>query len=291
LVGLGEEFLAAEAGVALASVRIQDPEGRPPSRWAGPATSDDHLRSLADHVAAEPDPRSARQLEPDPRRLTDGAGEAGRAGGVRRFEHDEADPRPAGQGCEPAEAIGEGAPEERVRALPVARRQVDDQQVDRSTGQQRAGDREALVGVGRRQDDEPLRPDPPSHDLDRVERGREVQPGDDGAAGLRGRGESQRERGPAARRITPQRDAHAPRHAAGAEDGVELREPGREDSVGIRLREGSALLERDRRERADDVPGEARCGRAPARSKRRQGRAEVRIGCRHRTPSIEQMFE
>jgi hypothetical protein len=285
-----QERFAAEAGIALAAVRIEDPEGRPAAWWAGPIAGDHHLRSLADHVPAEPDPRSTGQLQPDARRLADSAGETTGAGGVRRLEHDEADPGPPGQRREAAEPIGESRLRGATRALPDARRQVDDQQVDRSTGQQRAGDREALVGIGRRQHDEPLRLDTASHDLDRVEGGREVQPGDDRAGYLRRRGKPQRERGPAARRVATQRHAHAPRHAAGAEDGVELSEPRREHPIPIRLREVS-VLERDRGQRADHIPGEARRGRTPARSKRRQGRAEVRIGCRHRTPSIEQMFE
>jgi hypothetical protein len=289
-----EESVASEAGIALAAVRVEDPEGRPAARWTGPVAGDHHLRSLADHVPAEPDPRSAGQLQPDPGRLADGAGEATAAGTaamrVGRFEHDEADPGPPGQRCQPSEPIRESHLRATTRAARNASRQVDDKEVHRSTGQQRPGDRQALVGIDRRQHDEPLRPDAAGHDLDRVEGGREVQPGDDRAGGLRGGGKPQRERGPAARRVAAQRDAHPPRHAAGTQDGVELGEPGREDSIAIRLRERT-LFERDRGERADHVPGEARCGRTPARSKRRQGRAEVRIGCRHRTPSIEQMFE
>jgi len=198
LVGLVEESVAAEAGVALATIRVEDPEGRPAARWAGPVPGDQHLRSLADHVSAEPDPRSASQLQPDAGRLADRAGETPGPGGIRRFQDDEADPGAPGQGRQPAEPIGEAHLRRATRTFPGARRQVDDQQVHRSTRQQRAGDREALVGVGRRQDDEPLRPDAAGHDLDRVEGGREVQPGDDGAGGLRGRCEPQRERGPAA---------------------------------------------------------------------------------------------
>ena len=285
-----EEPVEAEAGVALAAVRVEDPKGRATTRWAGPTAGDHHLRSLADHVPAEPDPRPAGQLEPDAGRLADRPGEAARAGGIRRLEHDEADPGPPGQCGQPAESIGEGASEDRVRALPVAPRQVDDQQVDGSTGEQRAGDGQAFVGVGRGQDDEPLRLDPAGDDLDGIERGGEVQPGDDRAGGLGRRGQPQRERGPAARQVAAQRHAHAPRHAAGAEDGVELGEAGREDTIRVGLREG-AILERDGGQRPDDVAREPGRGRSPARSKGREGRAEVRVGCGHRTPIIEQMFE
>ena len=288
---LGKEPVAAEAGVALAAVRVQDPEGRAATRWAGPAAGDHHLRSLADHVPAQPDPRPTGQLEPDAGRLADRTGEPARARHVRRLEHDEADPGPSGQRRQPAESIGESAPEDRVRAFPIACRQVDDQQVDGATGEQRAGDRQTLVRVGRGQDDEPLRLDPPGDDLDGVERGGEVQPGDDRAGGLRRRGESQRERGPPARQVAAQCHAHASRHAAGTEDGIELGEAGREDSIPVRLWQRTIRFERDRGQRADDVAREPGRGRAPTRSKGRQGRAEVRIRSGHRTPSIEQMFE
>jgi hypothetical protein len=146
---------------------------------------------------------------------------------VRRLEHDEADPGAPGQRRQSTESIGERSGRGR-RRLPGVARQVDDQQVDRSTGEERARDRQALVGIGRCQHDEPLRLDAASHDLDRVEGRREVQPGDDRTRSLcRGR-EPQRERGPAARRVAAQGDAHATRHAAGTENGVELGEPGRE---------------------------------------------------------------
>jgi hypothetical protein len=262
----------AEAGVALAAVRVEDPEGRPAARWAGPIAGDDHLRSLADDIPSQPDPRSTGQLEPDARRLADGAGQPARGGKVRRLEHDERDPGPPGERRQPSEPIDECPSQHAARVLSGAPGQVDDQQIDRPTGQQRAGNRQALVGIGGRQDDEPLRLDPASHDLDRVQRGREVQPGDDRAGGLGGRREPQRERGPAARQVAPQRHPRPPQHAPRTEDGIELGEPSREDSIPVRLRQRGIRFERHRGQRPDDVSGEPGRGRAPARSEGRQGR-------------------
>ena len=148
---LDEEPVAAEAGVALAAVRVQDPQRRSPARWAGPIAGDDHLRSLADHVPAEPDPRSTGQLQPDPGRLADGCREPPPAfvprpaARYRRLEHDERDPGTARERGQAPEPIGESRRGRRRRAG----RQVDDQQVHRPAGQQRAGDRQALLGVGR----------------------------------------------------------------------------------------------------------------------------------------------
>ena len=68
---LREELGMAEAGVALPAVGVEDPQRRPPPWWAGAVARDDHLRSLADDVPSEPDPRSTGQLEADPGCLAD----------------------------------------------------------------------------------------------------------------------------------------------------------------------------------------------------------------------------
>ena len=63
-------------------------------------------------------------------------------------------------------------------------RQVDDQDVDRTAGEEHPGDRQALVEGLRRQDDEPVEPDAAGDGLDRVEGSGEVEPGDDRTVGL-----------------------------------------------------------------------------------------------------------
>ena len=102
---VGEEVVAGEAGVALTALRVEDPEGRPPARRAVAVAGDQHLRSLADDVASEPDPRSPGELEPDPGRLGDGGREA--TGEPGRLEDDEERLRPPGEGGQPAESIGD----------------------------------------------------------------------------------------------------------------------------------------------------------------------------------------
>jgi hypothetical protein len=302
-----QKVLAPEAGVTRPSIGVQDPEGRPPAGWTGAIARDDHLRSLADHVPAEPDPRSTGQLQPDAGRLADrGADTAPRielatALEARRLEHHERD---AGTACERGEAP-ESIGESRLHAaLPGAGhrpgqpcRQVDDEEVHRPARQERAGDREAFLGLARGQDDQPLRLDPASDGLDGIESLRQVQPGDDGAGSLCLRRESQRERGPPARGVTPQGHAHPPGETPRTEDRIELREPGREDPISVRLpaRGTSRIpiirrLERHGCKRADDIAGIPGRGRTPARSKRRQGRVEVRRRGRH-TRSIEHLFE
>jgi hypothetical protein len=104
---VAEEAGSAEAGVALAAVGIEDPERGSPARWAGPIAGDDHLCSLPDDVPAEPDPRSAGQLQPDAGRLADGGSETSARGRPRRLEHDERDSGPARERGHSGEAIRE----------------------------------------------------------------------------------------------------------------------------------------------------------------------------------------
>ena len=101
----GKERLETEAGVPLAPVRIQDPEGRPPAERAGTVAGDHDLGGLADHVPPEPDPGLPGKLEADPRPLPDRGGHGPHEPG--RFQDEEADPRPPGQGRETAQAIRE----------------------------------------------------------------------------------------------------------------------------------------------------------------------------------------
>ena len=54
--GLVEEVVATKAGVALSTLRVEDPEGRPLPGRAVAVAGDQRLRPLADDVAPEPDP-------------------------------------------------------------------------------------------------------------------------------------------------------------------------------------------------------------------------------------------
>ena len=114
-----------------------------------------------------------------------------------------------------------------VRAL----RQIDDEQVHRSTGHQCAGDREALVQRFRREDDEPVQPNPAGDRLDRVEAPGEVQPGDDRAVDLGLCREPERECRLAGARLAPERHARAARQATRTDDRVEARKAGPDDPL------------------------------------------------------------
>ncbi len=185
------------------------------------------------------------------------------------LQHDQQRARPACERGEPAQPVPHPlAGHRRIPAL----RQVHDQQVHGPGGQQRAREGECLLEVHRRQDHQPLRANTARDGLHGIEGTGEVQPGDDRPAGLRLRGDPQRDRRPARGRGTAQRDRGGTRQPARAEDGVQRREPRGDDAaVGFRGRD----------------PGAARDGGCERRGRegvRRTGRVRGRVRHRHRRP-------
>jgi hypothetical protein len=137
-----EELVVAEAGVPLTAVGVEDPEGHATARRTGPVAGHDHLGSLADDIAPEADPRPALELESDPGRLANGAGEA--RGQARRLEDRNRDLRPSGEGRQATEPIGDaaglgpragGGRRSRGSAFDPLR-QVDDEEVNRPAREQ-----------------------------------------------------------------------------------------------------------------------------------------------------------
>ena len=285
--GIDEEVLPAEAGVALAAVRVENPERGPPTRRSEPIAGDERLGLLPDHVAPEADPPPAGQLEAKAGRLGDRGREAVGIAAAGGLEQDQHHVRAPGEGRQAVQPVGDlrgtvGAPE--------TAGQVDQQQVDRTAGQQRTPDRKRFVERLGRDDDEPFEADASGDRFDRVERAREVDPGDDRPGGL-GLGHGpQRERRPAAGPVAAQCHARVPRQASRPEDRVELGEAGRDDAFErgegggrrrVRSRGG------DQRERAVGQP--PRSCRSPTGLEARQGRRHIRGPIRHPS-SIEQMF-
>ena len=276
-----EEGVVAQARIPVPAIGIEDPERGPPAGWPGPAATDHDLGGLADHVPSQSNPGPSGEFQANARPLPDRGCHALHEPG--RFEDEEADPRPAGQRGQPAQTIREAC------GTLGPGRQVQDQEINRPAGQERAGDRQALVRARRRDDHQPFGLDAAGHRLDRIERLGQIQPGDDGPAGLCLGGQPEGDRGPAARQVPAQRQAHSARQAAGqparAEDRVEVRKTRREDPRSVRLPERARCRVRirvgDGCERPDHLPDGARRGRSPARSQGRQGRRHVRGKGRH----------
>jgi hypothetical protein len=163
--GLAEEVVAGETGIAIAAVRVEDPEGRPPPRRAISIASDQRLRPLADDIAPEADPRASGKLETETGRLGHGGRQATRVTG--RFEHDEERLRAPGERRQPAEPVSDaGRP---IAGDQPATGQVEDEQVDRAPGQQRATDGQAFVERLGSDDHQPVEPDAAGDRFDRVE--------------------------------------------------------------------------------------------------------------------------
>jgi hypothetical protein len=268
----------AEAGITLAALRVEDPEGRPTPRRPIAIARDQRLRSLPDDIASKTDPRAPGQFDAEPGRSGDGRGQTTAEAG--RFEHDEERLRAPGERGQPAEPIGDpGWP---IRGGQPTTGQIEDEQVHRAAGQQHAPDGEPLIEGLRGDDDEPLQVDAAGDGLDRVEAAREVEPGHDRTLGLGFRGEPQDERRPATRTVTTDRDTRRAWQAAGAQDRVERREPGVDDAV-VRVRAGGRRRDETRvRDQGRGCRESQRQGtiRDP-RSCGSPASLEARHGCRH----------
>jgi hypothetical protein len=252
------------------------------------------------------------ELETNAGRLGHGGRQAGCE--ARRLEGHEERLRAAGEGGEATQPIGDtGGGRAGVRS----RGKVKDEEVDRSAGKERGGDRQALVDRLGGQDDEPVEPDAAGNGLDRIEGASQVEPGDDRPIDLGLRRQSEGEGCLAGARVATDRDARAARQAALPEDRVQCRKAGPDDPldtmtagkrrfrverslareclVGIRLVGIRLVGQRHRCQRSDDSGAgrsfsrDSRSCRAPACLEGRQSSRHVRGKRRHRS-MIEQMF-
>jgi hypothetical protein len=182
---LAEQRVPAEASIALAAVRVEDPQIRPPARRPETVPRDGHLHPLADDVAAEPDPRSPGDLQAETSHLGEGSDQAARQ--PRWLEDDEEHAGPTGDRREAtkpvrdAGASGSWTPERRRRGdpahadrTPERRRpaidgEVDDEEIDRPTLDERPGHRQTFVERVGGEHHQPLEPDAAGHGLDRIE--------------------------------------------------------------------------------------------------------------------------
>ena len=216
-----EQVRAEQAGVTRAAFRIEDLEVGTPARRAVAIASDLHRTSLADDIPAEPDPARAVEFQAQPARLLHRGRERPSQGDG--LQHQQQRPRPARERGEPAQPVPH--PFAGHRRIPPLR-QVQDQQVHRPRREQGAREDQRLLEIRGREDHQPFRPHAARDGLHRIEGAGEIQPGHDGAAGLRLRRHPQRERRPSCRGIPTQRDRGAPGQAARGEDRIERREAG-----------------------------------------------------------------
>jgi hypothetical protein len=219
-----------KARVPRPGVGIEDPESRPPPRWTEPAPTNGRVRPLAHDVPTEPDPCPSGQLEAKRGGLGHRPGERG--GQVGRLDDEQERARAARDCSDPVEAIGGGSG---ASGTGVARAhagaEIENRDVHDAALEERPGHRERLVERLRHEDGERLEPDTARHCLDRIERPSDVDPRRERSRRLRLGDEAERKRRRPARPGTAQRDRRGERHAARAEDRVEVGEAGRDDRV------------------------------------------------------------
>ena len=256
-----QEVVPAEAGVTLATLRIEDPERRPAPGRAVAVPGNQHLRALTDDVAPEANPRAPGEFQAQARRFGNRTRQT--TSQPRRLQHDEQRLRPPGEGGKTSEPVGDGGRTIRGRKMPTG--QVQDEQVHRAPGKQRATDGQALAKRLRRDDHEPIQMNAPGDRLDRIETARQVEPGHDGACRLGLSGDPEHEGRPAAGAVAADGDTRRTRQATRSQDCVERREPGPDDPfIGAGLIPGLIGERRDgwRQGQRPDDPRSCQIGRA-----------------------------
>ncbi len=281
-----QQGVPGETRVPLAALGVEDPERRPAPRRPVAVVGHERFGPLPDDVASEPDPRPASELESDAGRLGHRRGEA-----------------TTERGCIEDQQQGLGAPGERRESMqPVADAcrlvgpsespagQVEDEEVDRATGQQAPRDRQTLVEGLRGDHDEPFEVDATGDRFDRIEAARQVEPRDDGALGLRLGDDPEAQRRAPARAVPPDRDAGRLRETARPEDRVERREAGPDDAVvGPRV-VSWCLVGLCWSGRQGQCTDDTRSCGTPSGPKARDGGVHITPTGRHEMAMLEHMF-
>lgn len=300
---LAEQRIPAEASIAFAAVRVEDPQIRPPARRPETVPGDGHLHPLADDIATEPDPRPPGDLQAEAGHLGEGSHQAARQ--PRRLEDDEEHIGPPGDRREPAEPVGEtrtpGATSSRragsgreLRGRSGIDGEIGHEEVHGPTLDERTCHRQTLVERVGGEHHQPFEPDAPGHGLHRIEAAREVEPGGDRAGRLGLRHEPHGEGRLAARMVAAERDASLTGDAADAQDRIERGEPGRDDPAVNSWRDVGECRHLGRQghrgQRPDHLPHRPRSCRSPASLKGRQGRRDIGGSVGHRPRMIEHLF-
>jgi hypothetical protein len=211
--------VAKQLAVGVEDLQLDATAGRPES-----VLCHRYRRHLPDHVASAPDPGAPLELEAEAGGL--GERHVDRPGEARRLEDDETRADPARVRRQPAD--------DRLVAPGEARRQVDHEQVDRSTGEESPREREPLARIGRAQDDQPAQVDAAADRFEGVERVSEIQKRDDRSGGLCFCHATEGERGLATRGVSADRRVRGARQAPRTKHLVEGGEAGGDDVVRLR---------------------------------------------------------
>jgi hypothetical protein len=278
-----QKLVPRQAGIAQPALRVQDPQLRCSTGWREPIPRHANLGPLPHHVSSQSDPRSAAQLQPQRSNLGKGTGQGGWK--ARRLKDEQLNAGSTGQSRQSAESLPKGRCRYRS-PLQRLERQVQQQQVDGSILEEHRRHRQRLLERTRRQNDQPVEPDAPSHGLDWVQASGQIQIRHDPAGRLRLSHCLQRESGLAAGPIAVQGSGRGARQTAQPEDRIQGAKAGwyrpirRDRQVARRIRQSFRIdvWSRPRRHRQRsqnlDSPRWESC--APARSRPAQALLEGR---------------
>jgi hypothetical protein len=293
---LSQKLGPGQAGIAQAALRVQDPQLRGPTRRPEPVPRHEDLRPLADHVTPQPDPRPPAQLQSQRGDLGEGTGQGG--GKARRLQDDQLNACSPGQRSQPAESLCQSGRDSSSIQGPGL--QVQQQQVHGSILEEHRRHRQRFLERARRQDDQPVQLDAPSHGLDRIQASGQVQVCRDpsGSLGL-GHG-LEREGRLAAGPVAVECGGRVARQTTQSEDRVQGAEAGGYRPIRCRrqrtrparqlLRIQGRTRPRRHRQRAFHLPSPARSCPAPAFPEGRQSGLDVRGRGRHGIQMIEHLF-
>ena len=169
---LSQELGPRQAGITQPALRVQDSQFRRTARRPKPIPRHADLGPLAHHVAAQSNPGSPPQLQPQRRDLGKGARQGG--GKARWLQDEQLDAGSTSQGSQSAETLGQVR-----RRNPGSRqgsgRQVQQQQVHGPILEKHGRHRQRLLERIGRQDDQPLELNAPGNGLHRIQASGQIQ--------------------------------------------------------------------------------------------------------------------
>jgi hypothetical protein len=181
LRGLSQKLAPRQAGIAQPALRVEDSQFRRPTRRPEPIPCHANFGSLPYHVSPQPNPRSMTQFQPQCGDLAESTRQGGRK--ARRLQNEQLHAGSTSHRSQPAESIRQF----RCRnpcPLHGPGLEVQQQQVDGSILEEHRRHGQRLFQRIRRQNDQPVELDAPSHSFDRVQTAGQVQVRHDPAGGL-----------------------------------------------------------------------------------------------------------
>jgi hypothetical protein len=179
--GLLQKLTPPQAGIAQPALRVENSQFRRPARRPEPIPCHANLGSLPYHVSPQPNPRSTAQLQPQCGDLAESTRQGGRK--TRRLQDEQLHARSTSHRSQPAKSIRQFRCWNPC-SIHRPGLEVQQQQVDGSILEEHRRHGQRLFQRIRRQNDQPVELDAPSHSFDRIQTAGQVQVRHDPAGGL-----------------------------------------------------------------------------------------------------------